>query len=145
MEPGYPVLKYVLTSEYASHPIQSSELAAGFDIASAYNFTVPARGKSVAYTDLKIELPKNCYGRLAARSGLAKDFNIFLACDTIDNDYRGEIRVVLFNHSDLDFQVHTGDRIAQLICQPYISPVLRQVNELSESQRGSSGFGSTGR
>jgi dUTP pyrophosphatase len=137
------VLKYVLLSEKASKPVRSSELAAGLDISSAQNVTIPAKGGRAINTDLTIELPANHYGRLEARSGMAKDFQISLACGTIDNDYRGMIQVILFNHSDIDFEVLQGDRIAQLICAPYSAPTLVQVKELSPTKRGAGGFGST--
>jgi dUTP pyrophosphatase len=143
--PNIPVLKYVLLSENASAPKKSSEFAAGFDIASACDTVVPARGKTVVPTDLKIELPPNCYGRLTARSSLAKNFHITLGCGTIDNDYRGELGIVLFNHRNRNSYIHKGDRIAQLICEPYISPLLQQVTKLSETVRGAGGFGSSGR
>jgi len=63
----------------------------------------------------------------------------------IDSDYRGELRVALFNSSDSDYTIHDGDRIAQLMVLPVVQPQLQFVEELDETARGCSGFGSTGR
>lgn len=62
----------------------------------------------------------------------------------IDEDYRGNVGVVLFNHSEIDFPVKKGDRIAQLICERIFYPVLEEVKSLDDTERGASGFGSTG-
>lgn len=85
-----------------------------------------------------------CYGRIAPRSGLAWKNHIDVGAGVIDEDYRGNIGVVLFNHSDQEFKVTKGDRIAQLICQRIDYPVLQEVTNLDNTSRGAGGFGSTG-
>lgn len=72
------------------------------------------------------------------------DINYFIAAGVIDEDYRGNVGVVLFNHSDTDFKVQKGDRIAQLICERIYYPILMEVTNLSETKRSDGGFGSTG-
>lgn len=105
---------------------------------------IPARGKAVVNTDIQIELPEGCYGRVAPRSGLAVKNCIDVGAGVIDEDYRGNVGVVMFNHSDLEFTVAKGDRIAQLICERIYYPTLEEVKSLSDTLRGDGGFGSTG-
>ncbi|XP_053615702.1 deoxyuridine 5'-triphosphate nucleotidohydrolase [Plodia interpunctella] len=139
-----PTLKFARITEHAFTPRKGSDKAAGLDMKSAYDAVVPARGKALIKTDLQIELPPNCYGRVAPRSGLALKNSIDVGAGVIDEDYRGNIGVVLFNHSDEDFQVKKGDRIAQLICERIYYPEVEEVKTLNETKRGENGFGSTG-
>lgn len=111
---------------------------------SAYDCVVPARGKAVVKTDIQIELPEGHYGRVAPRSGLAAKNFIDIGAGVIDEDYRGNVGVVMFNHADTDFEVKKGDRIAQLICERISYPTLEECKSLSDTTRGSGGFGSTG-
>lgn len=138
------ILKFTKVSENAFAPIKGSDKAAGYDLKSAYDYTVPAHGKELIKTDISIELPHGCYGRIAPRSGLAWKNHIDVGAGVIDEDYRGNIGVVLFNHSNEDFKVIKGDRIAQLICQRIEYPVLQEVTNLDNTSRGAGGFGSTG-
>ncbi|CAG4960020.1 unnamed protein product [Colias eurytheme] len=138
------ILKFTRLTENAFPPVKGSEKAAGYDLKSAYDYIVPARGKELVKTDLQIELPSECYGRVAPRSGLAVKNFIDVGAGVIDEDYRGNVGVVLFNHSDQDFVVKKGDRIAQLICERIYYPKLEEVGVLSETNRGDGGFGSTG-
>ncbi|XP_055955428.1 deoxyuridine 5'-triphosphate nucleotidohydrolase, mitochondrial isoform X2 [Patella vulgata] len=111
----------------------------------AYNVTVPSKGKAVVKTDIQIALPDGCYGRVAPRSGLAVKHFIDVGAGVIDQDYRGNVGVVMFNFSDTDFQVNEGDRIAQLICERIYIPELQEQTSLDDTDRGSGGFGSTGK
>ena len=95
-------------------------------------------------TDLQIQLPEGCYGRIAPRSGLALKHHIDIGGGIVDEDYRGNLGVILYNHSDVPFTVSRGDRIAQLICQQICYPKLEEVKVLSITERGDRGFGSTG-
>ncbi|CAH2054573.1 unnamed protein product, partial [Iphiclides podalirius] len=137
-------LKFTRLTEHAFPPVKGSEKAAGFDLKSAYDYVVLARGKELVKTDLQIQLPSGCYGRVAPRSGLAVKNFIDVGAGVIDEDYRGNVGVVLFNHSDQDFIVKKGDRIAQLICERIYYPELEEVTTLTETERSSGGFGSTG-
>lgn len=138
------VLRFAKLTEHALEPQRGSERAAGFDLRSAYDITVPARGKAIVKTDLQVQVPEGSYGRVAPRSGLAVKNFIDVGAGVVDEDYRGNLGVVLFNHSDTDFEVKRGDRIAQFICERIFYPELEQVDKLDDTVRGEGGFGSTG-
>ena len=110
--------------------------------------TLKAGARQVLPTGVAIALPSADYVALiCARSGLASKHGITMAngVGVIDSDYRGELRVALFNESDTDYTIHDGDRIAQLMVLPVVRPTLEFVEELDETERGAGGFGSTGR
>lgn len=138
------VLRFAKLTEHAFEPVKGSAKAAGFDLRSAYDCTVPARGKQLVKTDLQIQVPEGSYGRVAPRSGLAVKNFIDVGAGVVDEDYRGNLGVVLFNHSDAEFEVKKGDRIAQLICEKIFYPELEQLDSLDKTERGEGGFGSTG-
>ncbi|CAG7732691.1 unnamed protein product [Allacma fusca] len=137
-------LYFVRLGETAQVPTRGSKLAAGYDLKSAYKVTVPARGSALVKTDIQIQLPSGTYGRVAPRSGLALKNKIDVGAGVIDQDYRGNVGVILFNHGDVDFEVEVGDRIAQLICEKIAYPDAVEVENLDDSERGAGGFGSTG-
>ena len=128
----------------AAIPKRVMEGAVGYDLASAEETVVPAKGKAVVKTGISIATPEGCYGRIAPRSGLAIKKYIDVGTGVIDSDYRGEVGVVLFNHSDEDFEVKQGDRIAQLILKKVATPQVKETADLPSTVRGSQGFGSTG-
>ena len=138
------VLKFAKLSKNATSPSRGSKLAAGFDLYSAYEYVIPSRGKVLVKTDIQIELPDGCYGRVAPRSGLAHKHFIDVGAGVIDQDYRGNVGVILFNFGDTDYQVNKGDRIAQLICEKICLPTLQEKETLNETERGEGGFGSSG-
>lgn len=92
-------------SENAVLPVRGSQGAAGYDLASAYECVIPARGKGLVKTDLSIAIPKGTYARVAPRSGLAWKHFIDVGAGVVDYDYRGNVGVILFNHGDADFEV----------------------------------------
>ncbi|XP_011873211.1 PREDICTED: deoxyuridine 5'-triphosphate nucleotidohydrolase [Vollenhovia emeryi] len=138
------VLKFAKLSEKAFAPTKGSEYAAGYDLRSAYKYIVPARGRELVKTDLQIEVPFGTYGRIAPRSGLAWKNHIDVGAGVIDADYRGNVGVILFNHSSEDFEIAPGDRIAQIICEKITYPMIEEVDTLTDTSRGAEGFGSTG-
>ncbi|GLB33512.1 putative dUTP diphosphatase [Lyophyllum shimeji] len=131
-------------SEKARLPTRGSQLSAGYDLYSAEKKVIPAHGKALVDTQISIAVPAGTYGRVAPRSGLASKFMIDTGAGVIDADYRGVVFVLLFNHSDKDFQVEEGDRIAQLIIERIYNPEVLEVEDLDETIRGAGGFGSTG-
>lgn len=132
-------------SERAQMPRRGSDGAAGLDLFAAEDVTVPARGRALVKTDLAIVVPEGTYGRIAPRSGLAVKHAIDVGAGVIDSDYRGNVCILLFNHSDEDFMVFGGDRVAQLILEKIQVPVeVAEVDALDETLRNSGGFGSTG-
>lgn len=138
------ILKFAKLSEKAFAPTKGSAAAAGYDLRSAYRCVIPARGKELVKTDIQVEVPAGTYGRVAPRSGLAWKNFIDVGAGVIDADYRGNLQVLLFNHSDSDFEVVPGDRIAQLICEKIEYPELEELETLDDTKRGAGGFGSTG-
>ena len=128
-------------------PVRGSAGAAGYDLSSVVQKVVPARGRAVISTGLRIQVPSDCYARIAPRSGLAVKAGINIGAGVVDSDYLGVVGVVVFNQSDEDFEVQVGDRIAQLICERIYTPEWEEVSSLdglTETARGDSGFGSTG-
>uniref|UniRef100_A0A8V0Z7C5 Deoxyuridine 5'-triphosphate nucleotidohydrolase n=1 Tax=Gallus gallus TaxID=9031 RepID=A0A8V0Z7C5_CHICK len=123
-------LRFTKLSENACAPSKGSARAAGYDLYSAYDYVIPPMEKAVVKTDIQIALPAGCYGRVAG---------------VIDEDYRGNVGVVLFNFGKETFEVKKGDRIAQLICERIFYPELEEVQALDDTERGEGGFGSTGK
>ena len=136
-----------LLSPLAKLPRRASAGAAGYDLHSTENVCIYP-GKRVAIsTGVSIKMPEGVYGRVAPRSSLAVKHGIHVGAGVIDPDYRGEIKVLLFNHSkNHQYQVNEGDRIAQLILERYETPLIVQMfGDLEETERGEGGFGSTGK
>ncbi|XP_074249755.1 deoxyuridine 5'-triphosphate nucleotidohydrolase, mitochondrial isoform X2 [Saimiri boliviensis] len=129
-EEGGMQLRFARLSEHATAPTRGSARAAGYDLYSAYDYTIPPMEKALVKTDIQIALPSGCYGRVAG---------------VIDEDYRGNVGVVLFNFGKEKFEVKKGDRIAQLICERIFYPEIEEVQALDDTERGSGGFGSTGK
>ena len=143
-QPQFLVKRLVPT---AVLPIRKSAYAAGYDLSSSEDFTLPAHGRGVVPTGLAVAIPEGSYGRVAPRSSLAVKNGIDTGAGVIDSDYRGPVGVVLFNHSDEDYEIKRGDRIAQLILEKIIIPEVTEVvdGDLPETVRGCGGFGSTGK
>eukprot|EP01116_Phalansterium_solitarium_P002254 TRINITY_DN12146_c0_g1_i1.p1 TRINITY_DN12146_c0_g1~~TRINITY_DN12146_c0_g1_i1.p1 ORF type:complete len:159 (-),score=23.30 TRINITY_DN12146_c0_g1_i1:123-599(-) len=138
------ILRVKKLSENATLPFRASARAAGFDLASAKDYVIPARGKALIATDLSVAIPEEHYGRIAPRSSLAWKSHIDVGAGVIDSDYRGPLGVVLFNHAETDFEVKKGDRVAQLIIEKIAMPEVVEVDDLDATDRGAGGFGSTG-
>jgi dUTP pyrophosphatase len=118
---------------------------AGADLKASESAVVPARGKALVSTGLCIELPESHVGLIWPRSGLAVKNSIDCGAGVIDEKYRGEIKVLLFNHSDENFTIEPGDRIAQLLVQKVENINFLPVDSLNETARNKGGFGSTGK
>lgn len=116
-EPPPPALQIKLLSSTAKAPTRGSAFAAGYDLYASKEAVVTARGKVLVETDISIAVPANTYGRVAPRSGLASKHSIDTGAGVIDADYRGPVKVLLFNLSDTDFNVAIGERVAQLIVE----------------------------
>ena len=138
------VVKFRKLSTRAREPKKGSEDAAGYDLYAAEELEIPPGKEKVVKTDIQISLPPNTYGRIASRSGLSIKHSVEVGAGVIDRDYRGNIGVVLRNHSRRPFVVGLGDRIAQLIVEKNDPVVMEEVDELEVTKRGQSGFGSTG-
>ena len=137
-------LKVKLLSSKAQLPVKGTSLVAGYNLSSAQQLVIPVNGRALVQTDISISVPKGTYGRIAPRSGLAVKHGITTSAGVIDADYTGPVGVVLFNHGDQDFTIQEGDRIAQLILEQIANKPVLEVRELTHTQRGDKGFGSTG-
>lgn len=133
----------------AQLPTYGTPEAAGADLyACLEESLVIEPGETVFVpTGLALEVPKGCAGLVYARSGLACKQGLAPAnkVGVIDSDYRGEIRVVLHNHGKIPQTISHGQRIAQLIITPVLTPAYEEAEELTDTGRGSGGFGSTGK
>lgn len=145
----FPQFYVEMHSENAILPKKSTRTAAGYDLYSTEELTIPKWERRIVPTDITVHMRNSpfVYARIAPRSGMAVK-GIHVGAGVVDSDYVGKIGVVLFNMSNDDFVVHAGDRIAQLIFERVLHPRLEVVSEASlaktESDRGTGGFGSTG-
>ena len=118
---------------------------AGADLTASEKTVIPAKNRSLVGTGIRLEIPKGYVGLIWPRSGLAIKKGIDCGAGVIDSCYRGEIKVLLFNHSDTEFQIEPGDRIAQILIQKVERIQFIPANELSGTTRNEEGFGSTGK
>ncbi len=129
-------------------PQRASSGSAGLDLAAAVDVTrvLEPGERCLVPTGFVFELPAGYEGQVRPRSGLAVRHGITClnSPGTIDSDYRGEVKVLLVNHGSEPFEIRRGDRIAQLVVAPVSPTVVTEVAELSETERGADGFGSTG-
>jgi dUTP pyrophosphatase len=130
-------------------PSYSTEGSSGMDIRAAVDEEFVIRQKEIALipTNLSVEIPKGFEIQVRPRSGLAikHGIGILNSPGTIDSDYRGEIKIILFNFGSEDFYIKRGDRIAQLIVSRFVKADVNETDELNHSTRGAGGFGHTGR
>ena len=130
-------------------PTYGTEEAAGADLYACLEAPVTIQPGQSAFipTGLALEVPKGCAGLIYARSGMACKRGLAPAnkVGVIDSDYRGEIRVVLLNHGQQEQIVQSGERIAQLIITPVLTPAYAETEDLTDTDRGAGGFGSTGK
>jgi len=139
-------LKVFKIDEDANLPVYKTKDSAGMDISSNENVVLhPSEIKAIG-TGLIFEIPKGYEAQIRPRSGLAlkNGVTVLNTPGTIDADYRGEVRVILANFGDKNFEIKKGDRIAQVIISKYYKVKLSLVMSVSETERGQKGFGSTG-
>ena len=127
-------------------PTYQTPHSAGMDLVASEDAVVPPGDRAGVGTGLAIALPDGYEAQIRPRSGLAIRHGVTLVNTpgTIDADYRGEIRILLINHGGEAFTVRRGDRIAQMVVAPVTRAAWREVDELTETDRGAGGFGSTG-
>lgn len=132
----------------ASLPTYGTAEAAGADLYACLEESVTIAPGECAFipTGISLEVPKGCAGLIYARSGMACKRGLAPAnkVGVVDSDYRGEITVVLHNHGNTPQTIADGDRIAQFIITPVLTPAYVVAEELSDTERASGGFGSTG-
>jgi dUTP pyrophosphatase len=139
-------MKIKLLDKNAKVPFRANPTDAGSDLCSIENVKIfPLERKAIS-TGISVEIPEGYYGRIAPRSGLAYKNGIDVLAGVIDSSYRGQIKVILFNtDKDKFFEIKSGDRIAQLIIEDHFNLEFEVVDELSYTDRGEGGFGSTGK
>lgn len=138
------VLKCMRMHKDAALPRRGTPGAAGYDLSAVEATTVPPRGRAQVRTGLAIAVPLGHYGRVAPRSSMARQ-GLDVGAGVLDADYRGEVGVMLFNHGDDAYIVEAGARIAQLLIEKIAHPEPEWADALDDTERGSGGFGSTGR
>ena len=133
----------------AELPKYKTEGSSGMDLMALIENPIKIKSQNSALipTGLSIAIPEDTEVQIRPRSGLAAKLNISVlnTPGTIDSDYRGEIKIILFNHGKEEFTVNNSDRIAQMILTPVFKAELKEVEELPKTIRGSGGFGSTGK
>ena len=130
-------------------PIYKTSGASGMDLMAFIQDPISLKSHSscLVPTGISVAFPSEFEIQIRPRSGLAAKNNITVlnTPGTIDSDYRGEIKVILYNHGDTDFVINNKDRIAQMILTPVIKMNLEEIDNLPETVRGEGGFGSTGK
>lgn len=144
-----PVVRFIVEDgaklpHYATHGASGADVYAYLPEGSVT--LPPLGGRALIPTGLTIELPQGYEAQVRPRSGLAAKHGISVVNSpgTIDWDYRGELTIILINYSEQEFVVHHTDRIAQLVISPVVQAEFEEAQQLSETQRGERGFGSTG-
>jgi len=140
-----PDILATLHDSRAHLPTKGSADAAGFDLYCMDHVTVSPGSRGLIDTGVSVAIPTGWYGRVAPRSGLAVRHALAVHAGVVDADYRGTIKVALFNHGDQAIDFGPGDRIAQLVIERCSTGVMVQVNELPGTARGDGALGSTGR
>ena len=133
----------------AELPKYKTEGSSGMDLMALIEnpITIKSQNSALIPTGLSIAVPEDMEVQIRPRSGLAAKSNISVlnTPGTIDSDYRGEIKIILFNHGKEEFTVNNNDRIAQMVLMPVLKAEFKEVEELPKTIRGSGGFGSTGK
>ena len=140
------MLEVKLLDKHAKLPKYAHEGDAGMDLFSIESKIIHPGERSLIKTGISIGLPPNAEAQVRPKSGLAikNGITILNTPGTIDYGYRGEVGVILINHSQEEFAISIGMKIAQIVIKPVITVTVEQVEELSQTQRGTGGFGSTG-
>lgn len=128
----------------AKLPVYAQDGDAGFDLYAIESVVIPAGARVLVGTGIVMEIPDGYSGLIWDKSGLSNTYGLKTLGGVVDAGYRGEVRVGIVNLSANDFEVKEGNKIAQMLIQKVEHPELILVEELSETERGANGFGSTG-
>jgi len=137
----------VLMNDKDLMPVKAHPDDAGFDIRASEDTIVYSNSVRIVPTGMRLSLPKGYEAQIRPRSGMAAQYNITVlnTPGTIDCGYTGEVKVILINHGIYDYHSQRGDRIAQMVIQKLPEVELELADEIDDTSRGESGFGSTGR
>ena len=137
------------TNKEVTTPKYKTDGSSGVDLSAFLEKKVVIKPNSseLIPTGLQVAIPEELEIQIRPRSGLAAKENIGVlnSPGTIDSDYRGELKIILFNHSNKDFIINNGDRIAQMVLVPILKMEFEEVDSLPDTVRGQGGFGSTGK
>lgn len=144
-------IKIKLLNEDAKVPQRGSEFSVGYDLQTCEEYILEPHSHKLLSTGIALEFlldnfkeGEMMYARIAPRSGLSSKKKTHVGAGVIDPDYRGEIKVLIFNFSDEHIHIQKGDKVAQIIFEKCGLPKLMLVDELNKTERGENGFGSTG-
>lgn len=135
---------YFSTDNDITQLTKKHETDAGLDICASEDTIVWAGERGIVPTGLHVSIPDGMVGLIWSRSGLSAKYGIEVGAGCIDAGYTGEVKIVLYNHSEKPFTIKAGDRIAQLLTIPVYLSNYGKVESLENTPRGSNGFGSTG-
>ena len=135
----------VMLEDGAFMPERAHPTDAGLDLRTRHPWSIAPGGRAKFDTGVHIQLPKGMYGKIESKSGLNVKQGVVSCGGVIDEGYTGSIVVELYNLGEKIVVFEAGDKIAQLVIQPYKTPSMKRVSKLDESERGDAGFGSTGR
>lgn len=135
----------IMLDDGAYMPVRAHESDAGLDLRTPKAFMLCGHSSAVIDTGIHVEIPCGCYGRLESKSGLHIWNDIVCLGGTIDEGYTGSIRVKLYNLGEKDYEFEAGDKVTQLVILPCLRPQLVLDTEFVDTDRGSNGFGSSGR
>lgn len=137
---------FIKTDPNATIPTRATNGSAGYDLTSTINAEIHPNCRLIVPTGVYLEIPTNFEAQIRSRSGLAAKHGVFVlnSPGTIDSDYRGEIKVILFNTSQDLFTINVGDRIAQMVFAPVHAARFIPTENLQSTGRNQGGFGSTG-
>lgn len=141
------LVKFKKLCNEATTPEYKTKDAAGLDVSSSVDLVIKSGKFAAVSTGLAMELPRGYEAQIRPRSGLAakNGVTVLNSPGTIDADYRGEVKILLINHGEKDFEIKAGDRIAQMVISAVEqAKVVVVTEELSDTDRGTGGFGSTG-
>jgi len=138
------IVRVQILNSNGTVPTKTNESDAGFDLYSNIDTVIPSKQRKTVSTGIAIQMPEHFAGLIWPRSGLSVKKGIDVLAGVIDSGYRGEIMVCLYNTSDENVSIATGDRIAQIIFQEVPRVTMTVHSSLGSSQRGDNGFGSSG-
>ena len=137
-------IKVKKLKENAIIPKYAHDGDAAMDLFSTENYTISAGKRNLVSTGIAMELPQGYFSSIRGKSGLAYKKGICILGGVIEWTYRGEYGVIVLNTGDEDFEIKKGDKVAQVVISPVAKVEIEEVKELSETNRGVGGFGSTG-
>ena len=140
------MIKFIKTHKKAKIPTSNHDTDSGYDVYSVETKTIPAKGSAVVDVGLNFAyIPQGYWVKVEGRSGLSFKHSILPHPGIIDSEYRGPAGILLYNHSNRDYLVSPGDKIAQFVVYKLHKPGMEETTEVEQTERGAKGFGSSGK